>query len=184
MKKIIFALTLLSCTFTFAQEDSSNLERKNEIHLNVFMPIVAKSFEVSYERLVNEDTGYGLYLFAGNTEYIPTGYMISPYLRKYFSKGYSSGFFMELFLSANGGKYTEWYYYGYYDEVIHEWYYVDDSETIHYNDLAFGVGAGVKFLTNDHFVGSINAGVARNLFNNDYEIEVIGRGGISIGYRF
>jgi hypothetical protein len=53
-------------------------------------------------------------------------------------------------------------------------------------DFALGIGLGGKWITSKGLLLEVNAGVGRNLFNNKYDrdFELIGRGGITIGYRF
>ena len=52
-----------------------------------------------------------------------------------------------------------------------------------YTDFAVGISAGAKFVTKRGFVAEIYLGIGRDLFGNS-DIEVVGRGGIAIGYRF
>ncbi len=186
MKKLVaFIILLISSTFIWSQDlKEDEAQRNNELHLNVLYPIAFKSFEASYERILNEDNSFGVSALYANYENLNHHYMISPYYRKYFSNGYAKGFFLDVFVSANGGKYENYDSYSYYDEEIDNWVYIDNSEEKNYNDVAFGIGAGVKFLTSDHFVGMLQGGIARNLFTSDYPSELIGKGGISIGYRF
>jgi hypothetical protein len=49
-----------------------------------------------------------------------------------------------------------------------------------------GIGLGGKWITKKGLLLEVNAGVGRNLFNNRYDrdFELIGRGGITVGYRF
>jgi hypothetical protein len=184
MNKSLLVLFVFSFFYAYAQEiDIEERLAKHEIHFNVLMPIAAKSFEVSYERILNEDTSVGISGFVGNHEYLDLQYMVSPYFRKYFSKSYASGFFMDVFLGVNQSKYEKW---GYYNDTG-DW--VENYGEKYVTDAAFGVGAGAKFLTSDHFVGMIYGGIARNLFANIpeeyyYSSEIVGKGGIYIGYRF
>ena len=58
-----------------------------------------------------------------------------------------------------------------------------DSYEDTFTDLAVGVSVGAKWVTQRGFVAEIYAGIGRDMFNQS-EIEVVGRGGMSIGYRF
>jgi len=49
--------------------------------------------------------------------------------------------------------------------------------------LAAGISVGGKFVTKRGFVTEIYLGIGRDLLGNS-DIEVVGRGGVSIGYRF
>lgn len=186
MKTIIIAFSLYITSLSVFSQGlvEEHQQKKNEIQLNVLYPIAFKSVEVSYERLLNEDNTIGLTTLYANYEILHNHYMIAPFVRKYFNRGYAKGFYLELFVAANGGTYDEDYYNSYWDETNQQWIYTYENEKKSYNDVAFGLGAGYKFLSSDHFVGNIHAGIARNMFTNDYPVELIGKGGISIGYRF
>ena len=59
---------------------------------------------------------------------------------------------------------------------------------INVTDFAFGIGLGGKWISKKGVTFEINAGLGRNLFSEynkeDRNYEFIGRGGISVGYRF
>ena len=60
---------------------------------------------------------------------------------------------------------------------------VEDNVT----DFALGIGLGGKFMTKRGLVGEVNLGLGRNLFNgsdNESGNDVVGKLGVSIGYRF
>jgi hypothetical protein len=52
-----------------------------------------------------------------------------------------------------------------------------------YTDLAVGISAGAKFVTKRGFVAKIYMGIGRDLLG-DNDIEIVGRGGIAIGFPF
>ena len=52
-----------------------------------------------------------------------------------------------------------------------------------YTDFAIGISAGGKFVTKRGFIAEVYLGIGRDLLGNS-DIEIVGRGGISIGYRF
>ena len=52
-----------------------------------------------------------------------------------------------------------------------------------YTDFAVGISVGGKWVTKRGFVAEVYAGIGRDLLNQS-DIEVVGRGGVSIGYRF
>jgi len=185
MKNILFILVLLVSFSSYAQiEINEPDEKRNEVYLNAFNLITFKWFDVSYEYLLNEESSIGVSALIsldeesyGYDSY--RKYSITPYYRHFFSRKYAQGFFMEAFTMINGGT-SEYYYDNYYyegDEYI--WSYEDKE----YTDMAFGISVGGKFVSKRGFVGEVHAGVGRNLFN-DISPEVIGRGGISFGYRF
>jgi hypothetical protein len=52
-----------------------------------------------------------------------------------------------------------------------------------FTDLAVGISAGAKFVTRRGFIAEIYLGIGRDLLGNN-DIEVVGRGGIAIGFQF
>lgn len=84
----------------------------------------------------------------------------------------AAGFFIEGFTAINSGVSTTYY---------------DNNGNItnkdRFTDLALGFGLGSKWIHKKGFLFEINAGIGRNLFNND-SFEIIPRGGITFGYRF
>ncbi|MCC7520597.1 MAG: DUF3575 domain-containing protein [Flavobacteriaceae bacterium] len=170
MKKLFFTLVILTSIYGNAQEKTEESLLKNELHFNALLPIAFKTFEVSYERILNDESSVGVSLLVGNEEYYFQKFALSPYYRKFFSRQQAAGFFVEGFMQVNS------------DHESHYSYDYDDYVEDQYTDVALGIGIGGKFITKSNFIGLINIGIARNLGNNSPEIT--GKGGISIGYRF
>lgn len=176
MKKtfVILIVTLLLSHNMFSQEDEvAKLENENfnELKLNALFLILG-ALEVTYERTLNEESGIGLTVFLplDNDVSDEIKYYISPYYRFYFGEKYASGFFLEGFGMINSTNRDSNFF------VLE-----DDFRT----DFALGIGLGGKWITNSGFIGEINLGVGRNLFNNNNtDNEIIAKGGISLGYRF
>lgn len=181
MKKILFLLVLLLTFSSYAQETLEPVEKKNEVYLNAFNLITFKWLDVSYERVINEESSIGISALTtlDNESYGYDSYRkysVTPYYRHFFSNSYAKGFFMEAFTMINGGDYEE-YTYNY--DTGYEYEYTLSS----YTDVAFGISVGGKFISKRGFIGEIHAGVGRNLFDTNAP-EVVGRGGVSFGYRF
>jgi len=180
MKKIIMALAILCSIIGYSQEKEENQERsrKNEFKINMSNLIIFKWFDVSYERILNEESTFGVgTLFSLDQDYNDDvvdeyrTFSITPYYRHFFSNKYAQGFFVEGFGMLHSGK----------DE-----YYINSGFSNYedkYTDFAVGISAGAKFVTKRGFVAEIYLGIGRDLFGNS-DIEVVGRGGIAIGYRF
>jgi hypothetical protein len=101
-------------------------------------------------------------------------FSITPYYRHFFSKKYAQGFFVEAFGMLHSGEEEIYYSNSYpYDTFVNE----------KYTDFAVGISAGAKFLSKRGFVAEIYLGIGRDLLGQS-DIEVVGRGGISIGKRF
>lgn len=176
MKRLFVLLCLSIFTFGYSQDDKQVDFQKNEIKGNALF-LVAGALEVSYEHLLNEESGVGVSLFVSYDESINTKFSLTPYYRFYFGKKPAAGFFVEGFGMLN--SYSDDYYV--YDSNFNET--TIDGENI--TDFALGFGLGGKWVTKKGFIFEINGGVGRNLFNSsDNDYEIVGRGGITLGYRF
>ncbi len=174
MKKIFLALFHATITFGYSQETQKVDFKRNEIKGNALF-LVAGALEVTYEQLLNEESGVGVSLFVPYENEIDVNFSLTPYYRFYFGKKPAAGFFVEGFGMLNSyddSIYTEANNYSSYDDVTR-------------TDFALGFGLGAKWVTKKGFIFEINGGVGRNLFNSsDTDFEIVGRGGITLGYRF
>jgi len=181
MKKLLFVLALLLSISSYSQKRYVHVhkEKQNEITLNAFNLIAAKWLDVSFERILNEESSVGvsfLTRIGNHTDFKEWGiksYSVTPYYRQYFSPYYASGFFMEGFAMYNGGERDDLIY----NEIT------DQTEKQKYQDVAFGISLGQKFVTRRGFVGVVYAGLGRNMFDVNAP-EVVGRAGVSFGFRF
>lgn len=179
MKKItLAALLLISSVVLFAQQNNDYSEMNNELKLNMSNLIGFKWLDVGYERILNEESsiGFGTLISLDNDvdgldEY--RTFSLTPYYRHFFSSKYAQGFFVEAFTMIHSGKFDDYYYDDYNSHIT-------DHK---YTDLAVGISVGGKWVTRRGFVAEIYAGIGRDMLNNS-DIEVVGRGGVSIGYRF
>ena len=181
MKKIVALVCLFVFAFGYSQESQKVDLPKNEIKGNALF-LVAGALEVTYEHLLNEESGVGISLFVPYDNDINVNFSLTPYYRFYFGKKRAAGFFVEGFGMLN--SYTqETYYYAYEDFPPYGTLETVTKDNI--TDFALGFGLGGKWVTNRGFVFEINGGVGRNLFNSsDTDTEIVGRGGITLGYRF
>jgi hypothetical protein len=199
MKKITLFLLLAFIGLQFtaqAREETKeskypqDVDKKNELKLNVLSLIVLSSFDVTYERLLNKDTSFGVSLFYNfndiNDElYFPRSFSLTPYYRWFFTETrFARGFFVEGFGMLN--TYKDYSYYDYtYD---YNGNYYQDDKIVSATNFALGVSVGGKFIIKSGFVAEVYFGVGRNLFNktisNFSEDNLVSRGGISLGYRF
>jgi hypothetical protein len=172
MKKLLVVLSLSFFTIGYSQETPKADFAKNEIKGNALF-LVAGAFEATYERIINEESAVGVSLFVPYDNDIELNFSLSPYYRFYFGKKPAAGFFVEGFGSLNS-----------YENSIYEngW---STGRTENVTDFALGFGLGAKWITQKGFIFEINGGVGRNLFNsNGNDFEIVGRGGITLGYRF
>ena len=178
MKKTIISILLIVVSITaFGQTENA----QNELKINMFNLIGFKWLDIGYERILNEESSIGFgtlisldHSIDGLDEY--RTFSLTPYYRHFFSGKYAQGFFVEAFTMIHSGKYEEYYYGDFppYNEII------DENK---YTDLAVGISVGSKWVTSRGFIAEIYGGIGRDMLNQS-DIEVVGRGGISIGYRF
>ena len=177
---LLVAFCLSFFTIQAQENESETSVGQHELKLNALY-MVAGSFEVTYEYLLNEESGVGVTVFLPYDEDIKEdiNYFISPYYRFYFGNKYASGFFLEGFgmLNSTNWYYSEWI--GDVDPIL-----VKREETL--TDFALGIGLGGKWVTKRGLLGELNLGFGRNLFNsNEFEDnDFVGKVGITVGYRF
>lgn len=193
MKKIILLLVVAFLSFQFsAQEREDNrevknpqdFEKKHELKINAFNLITFAALDISYEQLINESSSYGVGLFYNFSDYendninFPKKFSVTPYYRWFFSENkYARGFFVEGFGMLN--TYQNLYY------NLGSNYANIENHTA----FALGVSVGGKFVTKAGFTTEVLLGVGRNLIKGEnsydlFENDVVGRFGISLGYRF
>ncbi|UQD55418.1 DUF3575 domain-containing protein [Flavobacterium sp. K5-23] len=176
MKKLFILLCLTSFLSGFSQEEKTIAAKKNELKGNALF-LVLGAGEITYERIFNEDSGFGVSLFFVKEEDFDTQFSLTPFYRAYFGKKQAAGFFVEGFgmlNSGNTGSYSQ------YNSVSQNY---DTVKGKQFTDFALGFGLGSKWVHKKGFVFEINGGIGRNLFNSN-STEVVGRGGITFGYRF
>jgi len=181
MKKVfLVSLLLLSVVFVNAQENENEkvVDKQNELKINAFNLIAFEYIDIAYERILNEESSIGVGLLFGldNEVYgisdLRREFSITPYYRQFFGSKYAKGFFVEAFGMLHSGK--------------DDFYLEEDFgryELRDYTDFALGISVGGKFVTQRGFIAEIYLGIGRDLLGNT-DVEVVGRGGISLGYRF
>jgi hypothetical protein len=177
MKKLFLSCFLLLFLFGYSQEKEAVDIKKNELKGNALM-LVAGAFEVTYERLLTDESGAGISLLLAYDDDVYTKFSLTPYYRFYFGKKTAAGFFAEGFGMLNTYQGENYYYNDGITTTVKE-------EKI--TDFALGFGLGGKWVNKKGFVFELNAGIGRNLFNDkssDYDQEIVGRGGVTLGYRF
>jgi len=184
MKKFLLIVVVLATFSSFAQD------KTNEIRLNAFSVIAFKQIDLTYEYIFSEESSVGLSVvldldkknnngfFGGNLDYA-----ITPYYRYQMPEGTLNGIFLEAFLSANGGVNKK-------DikdvpdfvalKLIPD---IDGKVYPEYNDFAFGLGGGYKYISDGGFVAELYGGAGRNL-SGSYAPAVFPRVNVSFGFRF
>ena len=190
MKYLISALFFLQFCTGFSQEEISDTEesqnqeliRNNEFRINMFSTIVFSAVDVTYERVLSQDSSTGISLLYNYREddsenglYYNEKFAITPFYRYYFSNTkYAHGFFIEGFAMYN--KQQD------YNRLLIR----DDFSDRTSNNFAVGFAAGGKFITKRGIVFDLHAGLGRNIYRSDEEISalLVPRFAISAGYRF
>jgi hypothetical protein len=186
MKKTVLLLLLMLSAISFAQEKNAITEeaqKKHEVKINGLSLIAFEWVDISYEYLIDKESSFGIgTLISFNSDRLLDNYKtfsLTPYYRRYFSKRYAKGFFVEGFGMFNRSKDISRFYNYPYDDYT--------TSTKYSNNFAIGISTGAKFVTENGFVAEIYLGLGRNLINNSTNYSsgsIVGRAGISLGYRF
>lgn len=183
MKKLLLIALFGIPLFSFGQDLTQPKMGKDEFKINALY-LIAGAFDVGYERVLNEESAIGVSIFLPITDDFNTKFMLTPYYRYYFGQKPATGFFLEGFGSLNNVDDEIYVYTPNPDPAFYDYSY----KQINVTDFAFGLGLGGKWISKRGVTFEINAGLGRNLFseynNEDRDYEFIGRGGISVGYRF
>ena len=165
-------MLLFVVTFSVAQEKKEiypqDVNKKHELKINALTLLLAKWIDVSYERLIDEESSFGTAVTI-NTDSFETdlNYAITPYYRRYFSGKFARGFFVEGFgmlFSAEDN-------------------FLFDTNNEDVTGFALGISVGGKFVSYKGFTAELVLGVGRNFLESENN-EAVGRFGISVGYRF
>ena len=203
MKKITLLILLVFISLQFSAQETKDteeskypqdVEKKYELKLNAFNLIAFAALDISYEKLINTNSSFGVAVFYNFSDYAdddiayPKKFSVTPYYRWFFSEyDYAQGFFVEGFgmlntyqdYDNNYDSYDSYDYNNNYDRI--------ETQT----SFALGISVGGKFVLTEGFTAEVLLGVGRNLIkeeNDDnnyfFENEIVGRFGISLGYRF
>ena len=197
MKKLLFFGLSMFSALTFAQDKpaaatetapkkiykSNKNPGKNEFKVNAFYLLLGAA-EFSYERVLTEESSVGISVGGSfDKETFDYNYSVEPFYRYFFGRKPAAGFFIEGFGSINSKDYR--YYNNNFDSFLSR--NVVEQKT----HFGLGIGLGGKFITKNNIVFEIGAGIGRNLtapsdnYSYDgYNQKIMGRGGISVGYRF
>ena len=185
MKKITLFVCLLVSGITLAQEKTveeapefpQDVNKKYEVKINGLSLLAFEWLDVSYEYLINEESSFGIAaLITLNDSEELNNYRkssLTTFYRRYFSIQYARGFFVEGFGMLHTYESENYDYNG-------NGSYRQEDQT----NFAVGISAGGKFITKRGFTTEIYLGIGRNIGGDNSSLEAVGRGGISLGYRF
>ncbi|MFZ4105127.1 hypothetical protein [Flavobacterium sp.] len=175
MRKLLFAITLLSAFVSHSQEkkkkDFDN--KKHEVKFGAIKMLAGTIFEGTYEYIYSKDFTFGSSIqmnFQGDKNY-NENFSLTPFARFYFQETQeygAKGFFVEGFAKYAIGKNNPNHFYEYNN----------------YNAAAVGISLGKKWINHTGFVFELLVGGGRTLGNSDVAPDGFFRGDINIGYRF
>lgn len=181
MKKLLSLSALLGVMAVSAQENSGS-DLMNDVMISPIELIAGPALNVSYERLLNKDSGIGINgVFILNSDDEGLRSQISPYYRMYFGKKYAAGFFVEGFVPITTSN-DSWVNYNY---VTGNNMYYETKEEIN-TTVGIGVGFGGKWIARNNIIFEASMGIARRfgLDEQNNGSEITGKGMLGIGYRF
>lgn len=176
MKKLILCFTLLMGVFSINAQSTQTLDepRRNDIFIDPIMLIGVPMINVSYERLLNKDSGVGISAMIGFGEISKDFSQFSPYYRMYFGKKFAHGFFFEGFipLTMLRGR-------TYHNNTNS---YTTNTQTT----IGIGVGFGGKWELKRNFMFEVSAGIGRKFgaTHSYFDGPITGKGMLGIGKRF
>lgn len=189
---IVFCFSLVS-TGIIAQESKDELQLKNQVSTNLFLPLFS-SVDLSYERVVANKwaIGVGAAIYGENFQVFDSGYSdyqeyttkyeITPYGRFYFQGTQRKSHFVELFGSLGEVEERDRNV----RTINEEGYGVYSLGVKDYTVGGLGVGYGYRFLfLNNKLALEAEIGIRTN-FSVDYYFlnRALVRTGIKVGYRF
>lgn len=189
MKKLFFIFLFLTAT-VYAQDNSAFDLGKNEIKFDVASAIAVGKIHVSYERFISSDFSVGISGIINESNKLEKDftngknrtledYQIIPFVRYSLSKSQIRYYFIEVFVSANSGKYQEL------ERLLDEnniGYY--SAVENNYSDFAIGGAVGHKFYIKERLGIDIFLGMGKNLFSDGESPDIVSRVGVNVGYRF
>ncbi|PWG06248.1 DUF3575 domain-containing protein [Polaribacter aquimarinus] len=174
MKKTAFLILIFISSCIYAQEKEGkplqDINKKHEVKINALTLLAAKWLDVSYEKLIDEESSLGVSATL-NTDTAETdlNFALTPYYRRYFSGKFARGFFVEGFGALFSRRDSDFLF--------------NSKNESFETGFALGVSVGGKFVSKKGFTTELLLGVGRNLIKSDYD-EPFGRIAISVGYRF
>ena len=182
MKKIILA-TVFCLSFINISAQEIEAQKRNDIVADPFLLIAVPLVNVSFERLLSENSGLGVNAMISLQNDADNFTQISPYYRMYFGRKFAQGFFLEGFVPVTMTKEYDMVYFmddfgGYFTE--------GNERTVTTVGVGFGVGG--KWVIRNGLVIEANGGIGRRLGGNlddTWDGEgVTGKIMGGIGYRF
>lgn len=172
---LVFIINIVSISAQKKEDKETSIKKKNELKVDVFDLLAFTAIEFSYERVQNNEIGYGVSVFVNfkseNTYY--EKFAVTPFFRYYFTSNEdfgAKGFFVEAFSKFASGD----------AELLD----IFSDKEQKYFDIAMGVALGRKWINHKGFTFETSWGVGRNFGIHNNSPSFVLRGGVSLGYRF
>lgn len=180
MNKLLLIAGFIGVFSNFNAQEKLTSDRQNDIMISPIELIAGPVINVSYERLLNENSGVGINgIFDLQKDQDLSFSQISPYYRMYFGKKYASGFFVEGFVPVTITNDT------YYDYSVGPGNFYAISREEKNTTVGIGIGFGGKWVARKNILFEASAGIARRFgIDSNYESAITGKGMLGIGYRF
>jgi len=181
----------LTTNSSSAQNETSELELKNEISTNLLDLVIAGTLNFNYERQLknNQSLWFSANLF-DTYGYYDVGYIEEnnafsfqgAYIIYFSSKNDHAGFFFYPLLKYRFGEITVEDGLNFFDGENFD----DFNYTYDIDGFGLGFGLGYKWMFSNRVTLTLNGQIARNLgdFDDDYLSTVEPRFGVIFGYRF
>lgn len=182
MKQLLLIASLVFAVTLHAQEENS-VERQNDMMISPIELIAGPALNVSYERLLNKDSGIGInvmMLLDKGEDGDGIQSQISPYYRMYFGKKYASGFFVEGFIPITMSNDEIYVPYTSSGSFVSTYKYEKNTT------IGAGIGFGGKWVARRNIIFEVSMGIARRFgMSSEYDdTPITGKGMLGIGYRF
>ena len=182
MKKFLLLFVFAAGILNVHAQESNG--RNNDVMLSPIELIAGPALNISYERLLNKNSGVGINLlsYLGKKDSESKFTQLAPYYRMYFGDKYAAGFFVEGFLPITmTTNYENYSNDGPYDSV----------REYKRTSLGIGIGLGRKWLTRNNIIFELSAGLARRFGESERKSFIFsevynytGKAMLGIGYRF
>lgn len=190
MKNLYFLLFLFITSITFAQDAQNNETTEpdkrnitqNELSIGALNLVAFGALDLTYERIIDQNSSWAVEAFikaldrdnenVGDAFY--KDFSLTGKYKYFFGDRYARGFYVHGFGMLSNGEYVQSEYYsngGY------------QSSLESYTDFALGFGLGGKFVSAGGFFLDLNAGIGRNLFNENAPT-IVGQFNVNLGFRF
>ncbi len=176
MKKLLLPIILGFGLTGINAQTTEQTQGMNDIMIDPILMIAAPAANISYERLLNQDSGLGINAIFGLGREMTDFWQVSPYYRMYFGKKFASGFFVEGFVPITSTKEDDYVYLSPNNQPQP----IDENVT----SIGFGIGFGGKWVVKRNIVFEASGGVGRRFSDKDYLEKITGKGMLGIGYRF